>query len=315
MQLVKLLRRQAAQGAVDQLRQLRLVAAAGHAQQQGKADVADHRQFAEFLQARQAAELGFVGHGERRGLVEHLLQCRLFVDRGAQVEVAEVAAQVGQHRAVGGHGDQAAGLQRIQFHRAGVAAFANHQMRHAQVGVGVLPQAQAGGGLQQAGGEVDGAGLEGGLQLVLAGIVLPLPADAERLAQPLHQFHVGPGQTLLAAVELGVGWLQDNAHPQRSVGLQPGALGLRQRQRRGSVGPCREGEQAEKQGGETQQHGRDLVVAMTLSISEAPALSDPTMVPVHLPGTLKPAVKPCRTRRWRFCTGRESSSTMTQKRS
>ena len=205
VQLVELPGRQAAQRRVDQLGQLWLVAAAGHAQEQGKTDIADHRQFAEFLQARQPAELSFIGHRKLAGLVDDLLQGGLFIRAGPQVEVAEVAAQVGQHRAAAGHADRAAGLQRIQLHGAGLAAFADHQMRHAQVRVGVLPQAQAGRSLQQAGGQVDGAGLEGGLQFVLAGIVLPLPTDPQSLAQPLHQLHVGAGQALLAAVELGVG--------------------------------------------------------------------------------------------------------------
>jgi hypothetical protein len=75
---------------------------------------------------------------------------------------------------------------------------ADHQLRHAHVWVGKLPEAQTTRRLGQPWRDVDFALARSGFQLLKVGKVTPGQFDLERLGQPFHQLDVGPGQPLQA---------------------------------------------------------------------------------------------------------------------
>lgn len=119
------------------------------------------------------------------------------------------------------HRDTGLAVEFLQIHHTAGLLITDHQLRHAHIRVGKLPQAQRTRGLAQARGDVDFAFAQGALQSSQIGKIAPAQFDIKGLGQPLHQLDVGPGELLQTPVVLRVRRLQHQPDPQFIMLCQP----------------------------------------------------------------------------------------------
>lgn len=191
VQLLEIPGRNGAQCLADDFGELRRVPSGCHAQQLRKADVTDHGKPGKLGLAGQTAELRLIDDGVSRLLTEQELQSLTFQRHALQIEVSVIAAQVVSRGARHAHGNAHLAVELFQIHRAGAITFADDQLRHAHVRIGIQPQAQAGRRLGQARGEVDLPIGEGFFKLGLIGITAPQQLHPKGLCHEIDEVDVG----------------------------------------------------------------------------------------------------------------------------
>ncbi|MCY1448891.1 hypothetical protein D9M71_655990 [compost metagenome] len=169
MQLLEVLGRNRAQAEIDQLRQLRQVAAGGDSQQLWIADVGKNGEASELGVTAETGQLRLVDHRIAGLPAEQPVQRRAVAVDDLQFQPGISAAQVVQYRTGTAHRQRIGRAQFLQFDGAALAPLTHHQTRHAQVRVGEQPATQGDGRLGNARSEIHRAFAD---RLVQRGLIL-----------------------------------------------------------------------------------------------------------------------------------------------